>query len=739
MDPQMNQNSPLTETRSWADRYLPTQTQAQAPGAQEDAKLIDIATIRGFLRRQRFVLGGVLLAALATGFLVTLLINPTYRATATLRIDPSKETIIEGQELTNQIGRNSRDFMETLTAVTASRTVALQVATKLKLDSNATFLNLEEDQPQAGDTKALQQRRLNRAAGILMSNVVATNPTGDIMAVSYLAGDPELATKIANAYAEALLKNDLQVGLQKNAYALNYLSEQIKTVRNKLALSERDAIAYARESRIISQSLLGAADNSANSQSVPQTITASNLASVNANYTAARTKRIEAQQRWSTVVSQSASTLPEVQSNATIQSLIGQRSAKIAELAEMKTRYGSSYPPVLELQGEISGLTSQINKLSEDVKASIRQAYLTAVGQEKALSDELTSVSDQTLSEQNRRVQFNQLDRESKALATQLDNLLERYNQLAAASNIQPGTISLLDAATRSDTPVSPNLTKNMILAFILGGGLAVLIAIGIEVLDDKIHSVNDLQRKLGLKPLGQTPKIKGLAGPRSDHSLTEAYASIRAMLDFSLPAENHNVIMFTSSQPAEGKTTTAISLAIQSALRGQSVLLIECDLRKPSVSGQFNLPRPSKGLVEVLLGEATLEEALLNQEQANLDVLPVGKIRNDPVDVLTSKRFADFIGQMREKYDLVLLDSPPVIGLADAIVLARLSDGVIFVVNHNRAHSGGIKATVRRLRGTHANMLGAVLTQFDARDAGEDYYYYSDYYSYGDQKSPQA
>lgn len=718
---------------SWINRYLPAN--AGGPGGDQlngEHSLIDIATIKGFFWRQRFILSGVIAAALVIGFIATVLISPTYRAAATVRIDPTRETIIEGQELSNQMGARPADYMETLAAVVKSHTIALKVAEQLKLADNYAFLNIEDGDDLGARTKIAAESRKNRAAGILQARIDAQNIAGNIMEISYMAGDPVIAAKVANGYVSALLQNDVQVSLQKNAYALDYLTNKIDEVRRELSHAERDSIAYARAARIVSQSLLAASsDQASGSGSAPQTVVAANLASVNSTYTDARAKRIEAEQRWNGVKSLSASMLPEVQANGTVQSLMGDRSRKLANLTELKSRYGNSYPQVRELSGEIATLTSQIDKLSADIKDGIRQNFKIAQDQEKALAGELDNVSNATLNEQDRRVQFNQLDRKAKSLATQLDSLLERYNQIAAAANIQPGTISQLDPATIPGFATSPNLTKNLILAVVLGVGLAVALALAVDVLDERLRSLEEIQRRLGIKPLGITPMIRNHSPTSVSPLLNEAYSSARVMLDFSLPKPKHNIIMFTSSQPAEGKSTTAVAMAKQYAALGQRVLLIDGDLRRPSVPYYFQTPRSKVGIVEVLLGQIGLKQALLDQSEVNLDVLPVGTIPSNPVAIFSSQRMTEFLTEIRTIYDLIIIDSAPIIGLADAVLLSGLTDGVVFVIDSEQAHFGRAKAAIRRLRQANANIIGAVLTKFNARMAGEGQYY-SEYYTYG-------
>jgi capsular exopolysaccharide synthesis family protein len=210
-----------------------------------------------------------------------------------------------------------------------------------------------------------------------------------------------------------------------------------------------------------------------------------------------------------------------------------------------------------------------------------------------------------------------------------------------------------------------------------------------------------------------------------------EAYASIKATIDFSLP-RNRNVLQLTSTQEAEGKSTTAVVLAELFARSGRKTLLIDADLRRPSVAKLLEIERPKVGLVEVLLGHAKLEDAIISGVHEDLDVLPVGTTPPNPSEVLTSPEMAEFIERCRGEYSLILFDSCPVLGLADAPSLSRLVDGTVFVLEANRVPFAQARNAVKRLRAAGGNVLGVILTKYRALEAGQSYNYQYSYYEYG-------
>ncbi|MEO1490293.1 MAG: polysaccharide biosynthesis tyrosine autokinase, partial [Pseudomonadota bacterium] len=295
--------------------------------------------------------------------------------------------------------------------------------------------------------------------------------------------------------------------------------------------------------------------------------------------------------------------------------------------------------------------------------------------------------------------------------------------------------ISLVDTATVPSVPIRPSLTMNILLSLVLGTALAGGLVVLREVLDDRIRSLEQVEEKLGLPLLGHTPYItdREMQGDSGDQfgALIEAYASIRSTIDFALPRES-NVLQLTSSKASEGKSTTAVILADLFARMGRKTLLIDADLRRPSVADLLDIERPEAGLVEVLLGHTDLESAIVKGVHENLEIMPIGELPPNPTELLASPQFAKFLAEQRQNYSLVLLDSAPVMGLADAPMVARLCDGTIFVLEANNVAFGQARAALRRLRSAGGKPLGVVLTKYRALEAGQSYDYQYSYYQYG-------
>lgn len=706
-----------------------------APAAAGPANFLNLSVIRAFLWRQRLILIGVTALALIAGLIYTLLLPPVYTATATMRIESSGTYIVPGQEVTDP-GVPSREverFLRVIQTVMSSRSMALRVVDSLGLQDNPGVVG---DALEGADTAVSEEVRRELAADRIRGSVGVDIPMNNVMAlVSFSSGDPVLSARIANAYVDTFMEDLARQGAGTNSYALSYLEEQIQDVRVRLRDAERRAIEYARENRIVGDPISAPApfDPELGRGAQSSQVSVSNLASVSATYTSSRAARIAAEEQWRAASNVPALQLPAVLQNGTVQGLRSRRVVLEGNLSDLRERYREDYPLIRETQAQIAELDGQINLAAEEIKDAIRSNYDMALRQEQALNRELERVSEETLDEQDRRVQYNIIDRDAEALRSQLGVLLSRYNQISAASNIQSESISWLDRARVPQRPSSPNLLMNLIVAFVAGAAIAAGIAVLREMFDDRVRTPDELERKLQLPALGKTPFVseeipEEIEDPFSP--ISEAYASIRATLDHAV-RRDHPVVQVTSSEAGEGKTTSAVALARKYASIGRKVLLVDFDLRRPGLAKMFGDARPEIGVVDVLYSRIPLERALLPNAIENLDILPVGDLPENPVEIMSSNLVGEFVERYRGQYDVMILDSSPVMGIADAPLLSRHADAVAFVVEANRAQIGKAKVALRRLEDMNAYVVGLVLTKFRALEAGENYNYEQHYYNY--------
>lgn len=714
----------------WADQYM------MAPYAEKPkTSQFDVAWLRGALFRQRWLIGIIVVLALIAGTALTLVTPPTYQATATVRVSPWTSSIVEGQELDSQIISPSEidQYLQTQIEILKSRKLAEQVAIELGLGKRNDFLgpDIDEARPAGRTDEQWEDDKIKMAAQGLQGSVSATMPNmSQIIAISVTSENPGLAAEIANAYAKAFVQADVRRGVDSNAFARDYLLEQIEKVRAKLSEAELAANAYARNAGIVTQETMGTSEEGG-----AITVVGSNLSSVNQTFAQTRAARIAAEQKWRAIAKLPASQIPEVLSNPVVQDLTGERAKLNAELSVLRQRYSDDFPAIVDIRSRVALIDQQIERTGADVKASIRGQYEVARQQEQAMERELGAVTSDALVEQDSKVALAALDREADGLRAQLTNLLERFNQINAASNLQSTTITPLDTATVPRSPIAPSLTRNLLLAFVLGTALAAGLALMREVFVDQFRRGEDMETRLGLTFLGQTPYVKSedLEAEEGNQfsTLMEAYAAIRSTIDYAVPRRGA-VVQFTSSQASEGKSTTSLILAQLFARLGRNVLLIDADLRKPSVHALLDIERPNAGLAEVVLGHASFDEAKIETIRDNLTVLSVAGIPPNPVELLSSQAFADFIEARRAEFSMVIIDSSPMLGLADAGEVAKLSDATVFVIEANRTSLAQARSSIDRLLAVGANVLGGVLTKYRALEAGADCSQNYSYYHYG-------
>jgi capsular exopolysaccharide synthesis family protein len=341
-----------------------------------------------------------------------------------------------------------------------------------------------------------------------------------------------------------------------------------------------------------------------------------------------------------------------------------------------------------------------------------------------------------TLAEQDRSVRYNILAREADTNRTLYDGLLQRYKEVSAASGVTTNNISVIDKADAPIAPSSPNLLINLLLSLLGGAAVAAGMVFIREQMDDAVRAPEDIERKLALPVLGVVPVIEdyngileALEAPRS--AFAEAYHALRGSLLYSSVDGLPRSLLVTSAQASEGKSTTSFALAYDLAKLGKRTILVDLDLRRPSLHQLFALEN-DVGVSSLLTHQAALPAAIKQTFQENFSFMASGPIPPSPTDLLGGQVLPDLLNRLREMFDVVICDGPPVLGLADAPLLAALVDATIFVVESNRGHRGATKRAVRRLQSVHTNVVGAVLTKFNARKAGYGHTYGYDYYDYG-------
>ena len=686
---------------------------------------------------------GIVLA----GLVVTMLIAPRYQASARILIEDEGDQIIQGTDLQARSAQfDVERFLQTQEQMIHSIVLAQRVIDSQRLATNPAFFEaFGETMPEMEDIdsgpripQVLKAMRNEQAVEILRENLRTDLPADSrIVTIAFESTDPKLSATLANAYADGFIELNLNRKFDSSSYARQFLASQLDAARNKVEVSERDLNRYSRAAGLIRVS------NQSDGADHETTLSVTNDALLAANQAAvaAKAERIAAEGRWSAVANAPVLSIPDVIQNQAIQGLTQQKAEIEAKLADERARHYDSYPTVKTLTAQVKELDGRINTVAGDIKKSIRLNYEAAVGREGTMVQQVASLRTTALDEQDRGVQYNVLKRVAETDRALYQALLERYNQINAAAGAASNNVSLVDRAEVPNKPSSPKLFANLFVSLFLGLFAAGFFIFLREYFDDTIRSPDDVEAKLGLPLLGLIPVVDAVAvgdallDPRSH--VSEAYQSLVTNLSYATPKGLPRSLAVTSANEGEGKSTSAHTIAQDVALLGKRVLLVDTDLRRPTLHGRM-ASRNQPGLTELLTGKASFDDVAISSGVENLTYMTALPMPIDPSRLLGSERFSQFVEDAVSRYDMVVFDCPPMLGLSDTAAISTHVDSVLFVTDASRFQRGAVKSSLRRLSLVKANVIGVLLTKFDPKAGGSQYAYYGhSYYGYGAENDP--
>jgi capsular exopolysaccharide synthesis family protein len=426
-----------------------------------------------------------------------------------------------------------------------------------------------------------------------------------------------------------------------------------------------------------------------------------NLVQLNSAYAEAEATRLQALERWEQARKTPLMSLPEVLSNEALQRLTQKRAEDMARLNELRQRLKPDHPTVIQASSQLAALDQQIRTLAESIRDSIRNQYLTAERQHGALDRQVNSLKTATLAEQDRSVRYNILQREVDTNRQLYESLLQRYKEVSAESGIATNNVTVVDTADAPRKPTSPRPLINLALATFGGLVLAMAYAFGREYFDDALRDPQEIESKLHLPVLGVVPErsdspLEALEDSKSD--IAEAYHTIRTAIELSSTQGVPRSIVVTSSSKSEGKSTTSYALARDFAMLDRKVLIIDADLRRPSLHRLFDRQLADRGLSSALARLHPVEESILPTPVANLSFLPSGPLPPDPATLFAGSAISGLLDHLSTRFDVVIVDGPPVLALADATQLSSAGQATIFVAEAGSAHLGQVRNAVSRL-----------------------------------------
>jgi capsular exopolysaccharide synthesis family protein len=656
------------------------------------------------LVRGRWVIVGALAVCLALGVAATLLTPPDYSAAATLQIDRESPKIVNGEDQTPSDNLASGDeFFQTQYGLLKSRSLATRVADALGLARTDAFVRT-----MSGGTPRLASPA-DRLAGVTdaLRRHLEVNPVrgSRLVEVAFDSPDPALSARIAIAAG-------LDRQFEGASYARDFLERRLEEVKAKLEDSERALVDYAT-----SQQIIPLAGGQANSPDTAQSLAGANMEALNAALASATAERIRAEQRWRQSQSGPGDATEEALQNPTVQQISQQRAKLLAEYQDKLSVYKPDYPDMRQLQAQIDETNRQLAQQTDRIRSSLAGQYQIALKNEQSLTQRVEALKGKVLDLRARSIRYTILQREVDTNRTLYAGLLQRYKEVSVAGGLAANNVSIVDRAVAPIVPTRPKPALNLLLAALAGLGLGVGLAFAREALDQAVRAPADIAAVAGLPLLGVAPSLKKGQRPRdvladARSPLVEAYQSLRSALQFSTADGFPRTLLITSPGPGGGKSTTALAIGQNLARLGFRALVVDADLRKPSLHGLFDVDS-RVGLSNVLTGAASVQQAAQAvADQPNLFVVTSGPLPPNPADLLAGIRLKQFIDEASLFVDMVIFDGPPIMGLADAPLLGAAVAGTLLVVEAGKTSRGELEGAVRRLAMSNAHVLGALLTR---------------------------
>ncbi|MEO8926901.1 MAG: polysaccharide biosynthesis tyrosine autokinase [Caulobacteraceae bacterium] len=684
---------------------------------------LDLASLGRALAAHLWLIVAAVAVGLALGAGASLLITPVYKSGATLQIDREGDKILGAGDVSPlDLGASDDEFFQTQYGLLRGRALAERVARTLGLARDGAFIA----RMRGGKAEAVSPADCSeKVIDLLRDHVgVVPNRGSRLVGVTFSSPDPSLSAQIANTFADDFIAAGLDRRFESSAYARRFLERSLAAVKARLEVSERDLVAYAASQQIIPL----AAGSGSDDPDARQSLAGADLESFNTALSGAKADRIRAEARWREARSGGAVAAPEVLQNPTVQQLSQDRAKLAAEYEDKLSLFKPDYPDMVELKARLAETDRQLALQTAAVLASLHGQYAAALANEAALSGQVATLKVAVLDLRGRSIRYTILGREVDTNRALYDGLLQRYKEVAVAGGVAASNIAVVDRARAPTRPSWPKPLLNLLLGGMAGAVAGIALALGREGLDQTVRRPADLESGVALPLLGTVPPLpRGMAAglafadPRSP--LAEAYQSLCATLRLAAPDGFPASLLITSPWPGGGKSTTALAIAQSQARLGFRVLLIDADLRAPSLHQMSGVDN-RMGLGAVLTGAARLEEVIQAGDLANLFLLPAGPIPPNPAELLAGSRFPTAIAEATAAFDVVICDGPPVMDLADAPAIGAAVAATVLIVEAGRTGRSQVRAARRRLEMAGARLIGAVLTRFEPPRGGYGYGY---------------
>ena len=726
--------------RTFADRAVAPLLNMPQPQVAEAETLDLVEYWRSITKRKWSILALVFLVALLTTLIVYSL-RPTFRSTATILIEQGKSKVVSIEEVYNAMGGN-REYYQTQVEILKSQELARKVVERLKLTTHPDFdprqseeaardfwlpMDLFKSKTPASDDE-IQKRVIRRFMNDLQVQPVRNS---QLVQVSYSSFDKDLAAKVPNTLADVYIESDLEARVSMTQKAGAWLTDRLGGLRKKLDESEKALQDYRDRERII------------DAKGVALSGFSKALEEATSNLVSARSKRAEAESLYNQVQAArqgkggGIESIPAVLKHPTVQRLKEQEADAERKLADASKRYGPDHPKMQQANGELAAAKESTKRQIDTVVAGVFKEYEVARANELAIAGALGQSKSEIQGLNRKEFQLGVLEREAQANRQLYDMFMNRFKETNVAGDLQSTVARVVDPATIQSVPYAPKKVQIVSIAAAVALLIGVMLSLLLDRISNTINTAGEVEARLGLPMLGYLMKMDGgkksmkseLAFITDSQSLfSESIRTIRTSVLMSALDSPKKVIVITSSVPEEGKTTVSFNLACALA-QVKRVLLVDADLRRPKIGRLIGRDKDAPGLSHMVSGVAPISECIYQHVEGGFHILSAGFVPPNPLEMISSAKFGEVLDKLKEAFDIILIDSPPVQLVSDAVVLSQLASTVIYVVKADSTPFPLARNGIRRLAMANAPLLGVVLNQLDLERAEK---YYGEYSGYG-------
>jgi polysaccharide biosynthesis transport protein len=687
---------------------------AASPSRDEEYDLRDVFKILS--RRRGVIILTVLLVTICTG-LIAVNLTPRYTASSTIVVEPRETRVINFDE-------TQRDVLEDASTINThvkfltSTSFAQKVIERLDLGRDPEFNSalrpgwaaVAEDGASAASMEELTETFLTK---------LEVDPSGQSYAitVSFTSVAPETAARVANATAELYVEHQLESKQAATTGALDWLTHRLDELREQLVQSERAAQEYRAENELaVSGDGLEFSDEE--------------LTALTQELIGAQAERVATEAKLDRIRQvrgsrEALDSIPEVMMSPIIADLRQQEMEILRTEAQLRQEYGPRHPTIIQLQADKDKLAARLDAETRNIIASLANQVATIQVREQTLHERLAQAKSASAADSQAEIQLRLLEGEAESTRTLYTMLLDRFKELTAQRELLEPGVRVISTAAVPAKPSAPQVKLITAAGFVGSLMFSTLLAFVLDRLDRRLRTGRQAEEVLDLPHIGMIPKLNGVMRRHGAHrylvekptsTYAEAIRSVQSALYFSSFDQPPQVVLVTSSVPAEGKTTFALSIATLLAQSGCRTVAVDLDLRRPSL-GRPATEEGGGDLIDYLRGEKKLDDILHGASQVpTLHIVPGRRLAASPTDLLASPRMATFMAELRARYDHIVLDSPPLLGMSDSRFAARLADAVVFVVRWSKTREEVARKALDILRDSGAPVAGTVLTQVDVR-----------------------